>query len=84
VIFDDVTDARCLHHRWADANFVDIGETLHTCSDIHVLSEIVDPVVERHRIARPLWTPTLRPSGREAVRLNSSSSIISMEARTAS
>ncbi|MET4176927.1 hypothetical protein ABIB95_008998 [Bradyrhizobium sp. LA2.1] len=31
-------------------------------------------------IARPLWTPTLRPSGREAVRLNrDSSSIISME-----
>src|SRR3954469_10114118 len=47
--FDDVTDARRLHHRCTDANFVDIGETLHACGDIHILSEIVDPVVERHR-----------------------------------
>src|SRR6267154_6675558 len=46
VSFDDVTDTGRLHYRFCQANFVDAGETLHACSDIHVLSEVVDPIVE--------------------------------------
>ena len=44
--FDDVTDTGRLHYRFCQANFVDTGETLHAGGDIHVLPEVVDPVVE--------------------------------------
>lgn len=34
--------------RFCQAHFVDAGETLHAGGDIHVLPEVVDPVVEPH------------------------------------
>jgi hypothetical protein len=46
--FDDVTDTARLHYRFCQANFVDTGETLHAGGDIHVLPEVVDPVIEPH------------------------------------
>src|SRR6267154_1148078 len=44
--FDDVTDPGRLHYCFCQANFVDTGETLHAGGDIHVLSEVVDPIIE--------------------------------------
>src|SRR5205807_9943984 len=43
---DDVTDTGRLHYRFCQANFVDTGETLHAGGDVHVLPEVVDPIVE--------------------------------------
>jgi hypothetical protein len=43
---DDVTDTGRLHYRFCQANFVDAGETLHAGGDIHILPEVIDPVVE--------------------------------------
>src|SRR5215831_9966957 len=42
----DLADTRRFYHRIGHANFVDIGGTLYTRRNIHVLSEVIDPVIE--------------------------------------
>src|SRR5437764_15171851 len=44
--FDNVTYTGRLHYRSCQANFVDTGETLNARGDVHVLPEVVNPVVE--------------------------------------
>ena len=44
----DLADTRRFCHRIGDANFVDIGGTLYARRNIHVLSEVIDPVIEPH------------------------------------
>ena len=54
-------DTRRLHDRFGDANLVDVGETLHAGGDIHVLTKIVDTVVEPDRDGPPSVHTDLEP-----------------------
>jgi len=45
---NDLADTGRFHHRIGDANFVDIGGTLYARRNIHVLSEVIDPVIKPH------------------------------------
>ena len=45
---NDLSYTRCFYYRIGDANFVDIGATLYARRNIHVLSEVIDPIIEPH------------------------------------
>jgi len=45
---NDLADTRRFYHRIGDANFVDIRKTLYPRRNIHILSEVIDPVIEPH------------------------------------
>jgi len=45
----DVSDAGRFYHLLADAHLIAISQPLNARGDVHVLSEIIDPIIERHR-----------------------------------
>ena len=43
---NDLADTRRFCHRIGDTNLIDIGGTLYACRNIHVLSKVINPVIE--------------------------------------